>query len=81
MARRCDALELCRPGEEIRTDLGKGLAEFADAGRGELAAVLVPEQLEHDLTDPAVDPCNLGEEFAVTLDHGCPDPRRGVGAG
>jgi single-stranded DNA-binding protein len=48
-----DALKLSRAGEEIRAELGEGLAEFADAGRGELAAVLVLEQLEHDLADPA----------------------------
>jgi hypothetical protein len=34
-------IEFSGPGEEIRAELGEGLAEFADAGRGELTAVLV----------------------------------------
>jgi hypothetical protein len=63
------AVEFSGPSEEIRGEDGEKLTEFADAGRGELAAVLVLEQLEGDLTDPGVDPCETGEKFAVTLDH------------
>jgi hypothetical protein len=65
------AVEFSGPGEEIRSEDGEKLTEFADAGRWELSAVLVLQQFEGHRTDPVVDPCETGEQFAVTLDHWC----------
>jgi hypothetical protein len=31
----------------------------------------VLQQFEGHRTDPVVDPCETGEQFAVTLDHWC----------
>jgi hypothetical protein len=45
------------------------LAKVPDTIGGELAAVLAGHQLNGDLAEVLVDPCDAGEQFAVALDH------------
>jgi hypothetical protein len=76
------AVQLSGTGEEIRTERDETLPEVTHTSRGKLATVLAGHQLKHDLTEVLVDPCEAGEKFAVTLDHGRPpSPWRGQGTG